>query len=149
MAEAITNHLGGQRFQAFSAGTHASADQRPHPMALQVLENAGISTAGLSSKNWGEYSQADSPQMDLVITVCDSAAGEVCPTWPGHPATAHWGYADPSTAPGTEEDRLHAFRQTLHALHQRIELLVSLPLSSVDRLVLETESRRLAAQSTS
>lgn len=148
MAEAILNHLGGHRFQAYSAGTHARDDHQPHPLAIQALESAGISTTGLSSKNWSVFSQADAPHLDLVITVCDVAAGEPCPVWPGHPATAHWGYADPSLAQGNEEERLHAFKLTMHALHQRMELLVNLPLSSVDRLVLETEARRLAAQST-
>ena len=147
MAEAILNHLAGHRFQAYSAGSHAREDHQPHPMALQALQSAGISTAGLHSKNWSVFSQPDAPHLDLVITVCDVAAGEPCPVWPGHPATAHWGYPDPSLLEGDEVERLHAFRQTLYALHQRMELLVNLPLSSVNRLVLETEARRLAAQS--
>ncbi|WP_180682603.1 arsenate reductase ArsC [Tepidicella baoligensis] len=145
MAEAILNHLGGHRFRAFSAGTHARPDHRPHPMALAALHSAGIDTAGLRSKNWAEFSQPDSPHLDLIITVCNIAAGEPCPAWPGHPATAHWGYPDPTLVEGTEEERLHAFKQTMHALHQRMELLVNLPMSRVDRLVLETEARRLAA----
>lgn len=146
MAEAILNHLGGHRFQAFSAGSQTHEDHQPHPLALQALEDAGISTAGLSSKNWQVFNQPDAPHLDLVITVCDTVAGEPCPVWPGHPATAHWGYADPSLHEGDEAERLHAFKQTMHALHQRMELLINLPLASVDRLVLETEAQRLAVQ---
>lgn len=146
MAEAILNHLGGHRFHAFSAGSQAREDHKPHPLALKALEDAGISTAGLKSKNWIEFNSSDAPHLDLVITVCDTVAGEPCPAWPGHPATAHWGYADPSLVEGNGEERLYAFKQTMHALHKRIELLMSLPLSSVDRLVLETEVRRLAQE---
>jgi protein-tyrosine-phosphatase len=145
LAEAILNHLGGGRFQGYSAGSQAREDHQLHPLALQALEDAGIATAGLASKNWQVFNQPDAPHLDLVITVCDTVAGEPCPAWPGHPATAHWSYADPSLVTGDEDERLHAFKQTMHALHQRLELLINLPLSSVDRLVLETEARRLAA----
>jgi len=143
MAEAVLNHLGGHRFRAYSAGTQARADHRPHPLTLEVLRAASVSTDGLRSKSWTEFSAADAPAMDLVVTVCDMAAGESCPVWPGHPATAHWSYPDPSKAAGDVEQQREAFRQTLHALHQRLELLVQLPLSGVDRLVLQSEARRL------
>ena len=96
LAEAVLNHIGRGRFKAFSAGSSPSANQQPNPLGLQVLQNAGISVEGLYSKSWDEFGTTDAPQMDLVITVCDNAAGEVCPYWPGQPATAHWGYADPS-----------------------------------------------------
>ncbi|MDO8276025.1 MAG: arsenate reductase ArsC [Serpentinimonas sp.] len=145
MAEAVLNHLGGHRFRAYSAGTHARADQKPHPLTLEVLRTASISTTGLRSKNWSEFSAAGAPSMDLVVTVCDQAAGEPCPVWPGHPATAHWSYPDPSKVGGGHEQQLEAFRQTLHALHLRMELLVQLPLAGIDRLLLEAEARRLAA----
>ncbi len=145
MAEAVLNHLGGHRFRAYSAGTQARADQKPHPLTLEVLHAAGIETRGLRSKNQQEFSHADAPQMDLVVTVCDQAAGEPCPVWPGHPAIAHWSYPDPSKVEGDPEQQFEAFRQTLHALHLRMELLVQLPLAGVDRLRLEAEARRLAA----
>ena len=113
-------------------------------MALQTLAKIGIATDGLYSKSWDEFGKSDSPHMDLVITVCDNAAGEVCPYWPGQPATAHWGYPDPSEAPGTDAQKLEAFRQTMHAIRRRLELLVNLPVSGVDKLVLQTKARDLA-----
>ena len=144
LAEAMLNQLGQGRFKAFSAGSSPRENQRPNPMALEVLRNAGVSTEGLRSKSWDEFAKAEAPPMDLVITVCDNAAGEVCPYWPGHPATAHWGYADPSEASGTAEQKLEAFRQTLHAIRRKLELLVNLPLAGVDPLRLQTQARELA-----
>jgi arsenate reductase (thioredoxin) len=144
LAEALLNHIGKGRFQAFSAGSSPRENQQPNPLGLKVLQAAGISTAGLRSKSWDEFGQPDAPPMDLVITVCDNAAGEVCPYWPGQPATAHWGYADPSAIDGTDEQRLEAFRQTLHAIRRRLELLVNLPLASVDKLMLQNKARDLA-----
>ena len=147
LAEALLNKIGRGKFKAFSAGSSPRANQQPNPLALQVLEHAGISTEGLRSKNWDEFALPDAPHMDLVITVCDNAAGEVCPYWPGQPATAHWGYADPSEAPGTEAQRLEAFRQTLHQIRIRLELMVSLPLEKMDKMKLQTQARNLAGQS--
>lgn len=144
LAEALLNHIGKGRFQAFSAGSSPRENQQPNPLGLKVLQAAGISTAGLRSKSWDEFGQPDAPPMDLVITVCDNAAGEVCPYWPGQPATAHWGYADPSAIDGSDEQRLEAFRQTLHAVRRRLELLVNLPLASVDKLMLQNKARDLA-----
>ena len=144
LAEAILNHIGKGRFKAFSAGSSPRENQQPNPMALKTLESAGISTDGLRSKNWDEFATADAPHMDLVITVCDNAAGEVCPFWPGQPATAHWGYADPSAIDGTDAQKLEAFRQTLHAIKRRLELLINLPAASVERLMLEKSARDLA-----
>ena len=144
LAEATLNHLGQGRFKAFSAGSSPRDNQQPHPLALEVLQRAGMSTEGLRSKNWDEFGQADAPHMDLVITVCDNAAGETCPYWPGQPATAHWGYADPSETQGTPEQKLEAFRETLLAIRQRLEFLVNLPPASVDRLVLQTTARELS-----
>jgi arsenate reductase (thioredoxin) len=150
LAEAALNHLGQvkgqQRFKGYSAGSSPRDNQQPNPLALRALGDAGISTEGLRSKSWDEFAQPDAPHMDLVITVCDNAAGEVCPFWPGHPATAHWGYADPSNAPGSEDDRLAAFKQTLLAIHRRLELLINLPLASLDRLRLEQQARELASR---
>jgi len=144
LAEATLNHIGRGRFKAYSAGSSPRANQQPNPLGLQVLKTAGISTEGLYSKSWDEFAAPDAPQMDLIITVCDNAAGEVCPVWPGHPATAHWGYADPSEVQGTEAQRLEAFRQTLMAIRRRIDLLINLPPASLDRLVLERTARDLA-----
>ena len=144
LAEATLNHLGKGRFQAFSAGSSPRENQQPHPLALEVLQRAGMSTEGLHSKNWDEFGLPDAPHMDLVITVCDNAAGETCPYWPGQPATAHWGYADPSETKGTHEQKLEAFRETLLAIRRRLEFLVSLPPASVDRLALQRTARELA-----
>ncbi|HWV08494.1 MAG TPA: arsenate reductase ArsC [Pseudomonas sp.] len=144
LAEAVLNDLGAGRFQAFSAGSSPRANQQPNPMALEVLQKAGIDTAGLRSKSWDEFGAAHAPHMDLVITVCDNAAGEVCPYWPGQPATAHWGYADPSEVEGTDEQRREAFRQTLHAIRRRLELLVNLPATRLDKMVLESTARALS-----
>lgn len=145
LAEALLNHLGQGRFKGFSAGSSPRENQQPNPMALQVLARAGIATDGLHSKSWDVFGAVDAPRMDLVITVCDNAAGEVCPFWPGQPATAHWGYADPSEVQGTPAQQLEAFRQTLHAIRRRLELLVNLPLAGLDKLKLQTRVRELAA----
>ncbi len=144
LAEATLNHIGQGRFKAYSAGSSPRESQKPNPLGLQVLKNAGIATEGLYSKSWDEFAKPGAPVMDVVITVCDDAAGEVCPIWPGHPATAHWGYADPSALTGTDEDRLNAFRNTLHAMRRRLELLVNLPRSGVEKLALQTSVRGMA-----
>ncbi|RYF40439.1 MAG: arsenate reductase ArsC [Comamonadaceae bacterium] len=144
LAEAVLNHIGQGRFRAFSAGSSPRENQQPNPLGVQVLQGAGIATEGLRSKSWDEFAAADAPHMDLVITVCDNAAGEQCPYWPGQPATAHWGYADPSAIEGSDAQRLEAFRQTLHAIRRRLDLLVNLPAGSVDKLMLQTSARTLA-----
>jgi len=146
LAEAILNHIGRGRFKAFSAGSSPRDNQQPNPLGLRVLQNAGISVAGLCSKSWDEFGRMDAPKMDLVITVCDNAAGEVCPYWPGQPATAHWGYPDPSAGDGTEEQKLEAFRHTLLALKRRMELLVSLPPAKLEKAMLQTTARDLAKE---
>lgn len=145
LAEALLNHMGQGRFKAYSAGSSPRDNQQPNPLGLQVLHNAGISTEGLRSKSWDEFAAPGAPQMDLIITVCDNAAGEVCPIWPGHPATAHWGYADPSEGEGTDAQKLEAFRQTLHAMKRRLELLVSLPEEKLAKTTLQTTARQLVA----
>ena len=144
LAEAVLNRIAKGRFKAYSAGSSPRENQQPNPMALEVLRAAGIPTEGLHSKSWDEFGKADAPRMDLVITVCDYAAGEVCPYWPGQPATAHWGYADPSEIEGTEDEKLAAFRRTLHDMRRRLELLVNLPAASVSRLLLQDSARGLA-----
>ena len=146
LAEAILNHIGRGRFKGFSAGSHPRDNQQPHPLGLQVLQQAGISTEGLYSKSWGEFGKIDAPHMDLVITVCDNAAGEVCHYWPGQPATAHWGYPDPSAGDGTDSQKLEAFRQTLHALKRRLELLISLPAAKLEKTMLQRTAQELAKE---
>ena len=148
LAEALLNHLGQGRFKAYSAGSSPRDNQQPNPIGIEVLKAAGIATAGLHSKSWDDFAKPDAPIMNLVITVCDNAAGEACPYWPGHPAAAHWGYPDPSAdidgVVGNDAQKREAFKQTLHALRHRLELLVNLPAASVDRLMLETTARNLA-----
>jgi protein-tyrosine-phosphatase len=144
LAEAALNYIGRGRFKAYSAGSSPRENQQPNPLALKALQSVGIDTEGLYSKSWDEFAKPDAPHMDLVITVCDNAAGEVCPYWPGVPATAHWGYADPSDAQGDEEHRLEAFRQTLHAIRRRLDLLVNLPPERLEKLMLEQTARNLA-----
>jgi len=144
LAEALLNHLGGHRFKAYSAGSSPRENQQPHPLGLQALQDAGIATAGLHSKSWDVFAGPQAPHMDLIITVCDNAAGEVCPVWPGHPATAHWGYPDPSAGDAPDAVKLDAFRQTLLALKQRLELLINLPPSKLERAVLADSARELA-----
>jgi len=144
LAEALLNHMGRGRFKAYSAGSSPRDDQAPNPLALQALANAGINTNGLSSKSWEVFSKPDAPRMDLVITVCDNAAGEACPIWPGQPATAHWGYADPSAISGSDAQKSKAFTQTMHLIRKRLEILVSLPPESLTRLRIQTTVRDLA-----
>jgi arsenate reductase len=144
LAEAVLNHIGGSRFRGFSAGSSPRENQQPNPLGLAVLKAAGIPTNGLSSKSWDEFAKPDAPHMDLVITVCDNAAGEVCPYWPGQPATAHWGYADPSAGDGTDAEKTEAFRQTLHAIRRRLDLLVNLPTDRVQKLMLQNTARELS-----
>ena len=146
LAEALLNHLGGGRFKAYSAGSSPRENQKPHPLGLQVLQKAGVATEGLRSKSWDEFAAPGAPHMDLIITVCDNAAGEACPFWPGHPATAHWGYADPSAGEGSDAEKLEAFRRTMHAIHRRLELLVSLPQDKLARAMLQSTANELAGQ---
>lgn len=143
MAEALANELGRDRFRAFSAGSRPRGDI--HPMARQVLEEAGLSTASLRSKPWDEFAGPGAPRMDLIITVCDKAAGEACPVWPGHPLTAHWGIEDPVAVAGSPEKIHKAFANALQHLQRRIALLLSLRIEALDRLVLETRIREIGA----
>lgn len=145
LAEALLNAMGQGRFKAYSAGSSPREHQQPNPLGLQVLAQAGIPTEGLRSKNWDEFATPGAPHMDLIITVCDNAAGEACPFWPGHPATAHWGYADPSEGNGSDADKLEAFRKTLHAIKRRLELLVNLPEEKLAATALQSTARQLPA----
>ncbi|MGA2889484.1 MAG: arsenate reductase ArsC [Terracidiphilus sp.] len=137
MAEAILNHKGKGRFTAFSAGSHPSG--QPRPEALKQVELAGLSTAGLRSKSWDEFAGEDAPKLDFIFTVCDNAAKEQCPYWPGHPITAHWGIADPAAVKGTPEEIARAFRDAFAVLDQRIGLFVSLPLATLEEMAIKRE----------
>jgi len=144
MAEAIMNHKGRPNFTAYSAGSHASGFVRPE--ALKQLETAHLPTAGLRSKNWDEFAKPGAPEMNFVFTVCDNAAREVCPVWPGQPITAHWGVSDPASVAGTPEQIERAFRDAYMILERRISLLLSLPLSSLDKLAIKKEVDRIGQQ---
>lgn len=144
LAEALLNDMGQDRFKAYSAGSSPRENQQPNPLGLQVLQKAGIATEGLRSKSWDEFASPGAPKMDLIITVCDNAAGEVCPIWPGHPATAHWGYPDPSEGDGSDAEKLEAFRKTMHAMKRRLELLIGLPQDKLEKEVLQGTARDLA-----
>ena len=146
LAEALLNHMGRGKFKAFSAGSSPKDNQQPNPMALATLQKAGVSIEGLSSKSWDVFAEPKAPHMDLVITVCDNAAGEVCPYWPGQPATAHWGYADPSAGEGSDEEKMEAFKQTLHLIKRRLDIFTSLPMASLSKMALEKTARDLAQQ---
>lgn len=145
MAEVLANQSGHGKFTAYSAGSQPRGEV--NPMALQVLQEAGFSTDGLRSKPWDEFAQPDAPEMDLIITVCDRAAGETCPVWPGQPITAHWGVPDPAAAVGTAEEVHKAFVQAMLVLQQRISLLQALKIESLDRLVLENRVREIGRSS--
>lgn len=141
IAEVVLNELGKGRFKAFSAGSQPSG--AVHPMTLQVLQAQGYDTSTLRSKSWEEFASADAPQMDFVFTVCDLLAGEACPVWPGQPLTAHWGFADPVKAEGSEQRRLAAFSQVQNQIVNRLRLFLSLPLAKLDRLAIKREIDRL------
>jgi arsenate reductase (thioredoxin) len=144
LAEVLLNKIGAGRFKAYSAGSSPREGGSPNPIGLQVLREHGFETSGLRSKSWDEFAGAGAPKMDLIITVCDNAAGEVCPYWPGQPATAHWGYADPSAVEGGDAAKAEAFRQTLHAMRRRMELLANLPSEKLARLSLQQSAKDLA-----
>jgi arsenate reductase (thioredoxin) len=144
MAEAILNHKGKPAFTAFSAGSHPSGTVRPE--ALKQLEIAHIPTNGLRSKSWEEFGRTGAPQMNFVFTVCDSAANETCPLWPGQPMTAHWGVSDPSAVHGDAAEIERAFREAFFLLDRRISLFLALPLTALDRLALKKEIDRIGRQ---
>ena len=141
MAEAILNVLGKGRFKAFSAGSNPSGQVQP--MARELAEAIGYDASDVRSKNWDEFAVEGAPEMDIVITVCDNAAGESCPVWLGHPAIAHWGVPDPVSATGDEETRRHAYTAAFATLRRRIELLLSLPLQSLDYLAAQAKLREI------
>ena len=144
MAEAILNHKGKGQFAAYSAGSHPSGS--PRPEALAQLASAGISTEGLRSKSWDEFAATNAPVMNFVFTVCDSAANEVCPYWPGQPMTAHWGIPDPAAAKGTPEEIVRAFRDAFTVLDRRIGLFLSLPLATLGQMAIQKEITEIGRQ---
>lgn len=135
MGEAILNRLGGRRFRGFSAGSHPKGEV--HPYTLDLLRQFNHPTGELRSKSWDEFAAPGSPDLDFVFTVCDSAANEVCPVWPGQPMTAHWGMPDPAAVEGSEAERRAAFMDAYGRLYNRISIFISLPLASLDRLALK------------
>ena len=141
MAEAILNKLGAGKFQAYSAGSHPSSS--PNPFALEQVEKLGFDRASFKSKSWDDFALPDAPHMDIIITVCDNAAGEVCPVWLGHPATAHWGFPDPSDTDGGDEAKRTAFMRVFNDIKLRIQFLVSLPVSKLEHLALSSELKRI------
>jgi arsenate reductase len=135
LAEAIINHLGRGRFRGFSAGSHPKGVV--NPIAVQLLKHLELPTAGLRSKSWDEFATPEAPHLDFVFTVCDDAAGELCPYWPGQPVTAHWGIADPAAVAGSDTEKRLAFRSAYDALEHRIRSFTALPLKSLDRKTLQ------------
>jgi arsenate reductase len=144
LAEGILNAKGSSRFTAYSAGSHPSGQVRPE--ALKQLESAHISAAGLRSKSWDEFARPGAPELDFIFTVCDNAAKEVCPLWPGQPMTAHWGVADPAAVTGTEPQIQKAFRDAFFMLDRRIGLFLNLPLTALDSLALKREIDNIGRQ---
>lgn len=137
LGEVLMNYWGKGRFRGYSAGSQPQG--AVHPMALSLLEHLELPVEGLSSKSWEAFAQEGSPSMDFVFTVCDSAAAEACPVWPGQPMTAHWGIPDPAAATGDEKERMQSFRRAFLQLENRIKIFVSLPIASLDKLRLQTE----------
>jgi arsenate reductase len=144
LAEGILNELGKGKFRAFSAGSHPKGEV--HPQALATLKRLHMPDTGYRSKSWDEFVAPQAPVFDFIFTVCDNAAGEVCPLWPGSPVSAHWGLPDPAAVTGTEEQQVKAFRDTAMMLRRRIELLLSLPLHRLDAMSLQSELRKIGQE---
>jgi arsenate reductase len=141
IAEAILNRLGPGKFHAYSAGSHPKGEINPH--VIQLLRSLDYDTSGFRSKSWNEFAKPGAPALDFVFTVCDDAAGEVCPLWPGQPMTAHWGIPDPAAAKGSPAEIALAFKDTYRMLHQRIAIFTALPLRSLDQLSLQNKLREI------
>jgi arsenate reductase (thioredoxin) len=148
MAEAVLNHLSQGRFMAYSAGSQPQVSGQPHPMALEVLNNSGISTLNLRSKSWDEFSRSDAPAIDLVITLCDTIHQQPCPEWPGKPASAHWSYPDPASIIGSDQVRMDGFRTILLGILRRIGALVNIPLHKINKLSLQTTAQEIEMEYT-
>jgi arsenate reductase (thioredoxin) len=146
LGEALVTHWGRGRFVGYSAGSTPKG--AVHPIALELLRQMNLPVDGLRSKSWDEFAQPGAPPLDFVFTVCDNAAGEMCPVWPGQPITAHWGVADPAAVEGSETDKWLAFRQTFRELESRIKIFTSLPIASLDRATLQQRVRAIGATQT-
>ena len=144
LAEVLLKHLGRGRFNALSAGSHPNG--RVNPLTIETLRGFGLPTEGLRSKSWDEFAKPGAPPIDFIFTVCDSAAGETCPIWPGKPVTAHWGVEDPAAVEGTEEQKRTAFRNAATVLRRRIELLLALPLDKLDAHARTAKLREIGTQ---
>ncbi len=144
LAEGLLNELGKGRFKAYSAGSHPKG--QVNPLALQALKSLRIPTDGFRSKDWREFTAPDAPRMDFVFTVCDNAAGEVCPVWPGQPMTAHWGMPDPAEVQGSDEIKQQAFRDAAVTMKRRIELMLALPLASLDALAIQQQVKDIGTR---
>jgi arsenate reductase (thioredoxin) len=144
IAEGLMNQLGGGRFRAYSAGSHPSGTV--NPFALQTLTKLRIPADGFRSKNWDEFARPDAPLFDFVFTVCDNAAGETCPIWPGQPMTAHWGVPDPAAFEGSDDQKANVFMGTAVALKRRIELMLALPLASLDAMAIQREIKDIGTR---
>jgi arsenate reductase len=141
LGEALINHCGRGRFIGYSAGS--SPKRQVHPLALELLADMGLSTVGMRSKSWDEFVGPDAPPLDFIVTVCDNAAGEMCPVWPGHPMTAHWGIEDPASAQGSDADKRLAFRTAFGELERRITAFTRLPIRSMDKQTLQACLRQI------
>jgi arsenate reductase len=141
MAEVMLNHLGGGRFTAYSAGSHPKGTV--HPLAIETMQNMGLPVDGLHSKSWEEFARPDAPPLDVIVTVCDDAAGEVCPLWPGKPMTAHWGVEDPAAFQGAEDAQREKFREVALILRQRIERFLSVPLVTIDKRAMQAKLKEI------
>jgi arsenate reductase len=146
LAESLLNHWGRGKFQGFSAGSFPKG--QVHPMALELLKRMNLPAENFRSKSWDEFAAPDAPPIDFVFTVCDNAAGEVCPVWPGKPMTAHWGIADPAAVEGTDANKAFAFRKAFKELETRIKLLTSLPIGSLDSMTLQARLREIGKSGT-
>jgi arsenate reductase len=144
LAESLLNHWGRGRFRAFSAGSFPKG--QVHPMALELLKRMNLPAEGFRSKSWDEFAASEAPELDFIFTVCDNAAGEVCPVWPGKPMTAHWGIADPAAVEGTDADKAFAFRQAFKELETRIKIFANLPIASLDQIKLQERLRAIGKQ---
>jgi arsenate reductase len=145
LAESLLNHWGRGAFIAHSAGSHPKG--QVHPIAIELLHQMRLPTEGLRSKSWDEFAQPGAPRMDFVFTVCDNAAGEACPVWPGQPITAHWGVEDPAAVEGSDTDKWVAFREAFRQLENRVKLFTNLPLATLDRMTLQRRVREIGTTS--
>ena len=143
MAEALINTMGNGRFRAYSAGSHPSG--RVNPFAIEKVAAVNYPTDKLRSKSWDEFAQADAPQMDFIVTVCDNAAGEMCPIWPGQPVSAHWGFEDPAAVEGSDADKRRAFDTVFRQIMARVRVFVNLPLATLDKAAIQREMKAIGA----